>query len=69
MTVEILNLKRDIEMISENIKCWKNCIQHLKNQKPIDRKKIKENYEKIEKWEKEKYELKKELVVLETSKL
>jgi|GEM_PF-6271459 len=69
MTIEILTLKQDVAFLEENISNSKNYIEYLKQRYTNPWRTIRKYHEKIEKWTKEKYEIQKEIVVLEQKEL
>lgn len=64
--VEILELREQIATLSDNISKSENYINYLKERYTNPLSTIGKYHEKIKKWKKERYDLKKQLVVLES---
>ncbi|QDP49747.1 MAG: hypothetical protein Unbinned6284contig1004_16 [Prokaryotic dsDNA virus sp.] len=65
--IEILEIREEIDNLNGNIKNSENYINHLKERYTSPFSTIGKYNEKIKKWKKELYDLKKQLVVLESS--
>lgn len=63
--LEIEQLKQDILFLNENIKNSENYVNYLLGRYSSPHNTVRKYNEKIEKWKKERYELKQELVILE----